>query len=117
MVFIHGGGFVYGSAADFPVAGIVKNLADRGVVVVTINYRLNAFGYFSTKTADVPGNLGMLDQIAALKWVQQEIAHFGGDRGQVTIFGESAGGSSVSLLTYSPMAKGLCEGYYIFLES
>uniref|UniRef100_A0A8C5UDV7 Carboxylic ester hydrolase n=1 Tax=Malurus cyaneus samueli TaxID=2593467 RepID=A0A8C5UDV7_9PASS len=77
------------------------------VVVVTIQYRLGIAGYFSTGDEHARGNWGYLDQVAALRWVQENIAHFGGDPGSVTIFGESAGGISVSALVLSPLAKGL----------
>jgi carboxylesterase 2 len=109
MVFIHGGGYVLGAASQYSPKGISKNLASRGVVVVTIQYRLGAFGFFTTGTGDFPPNIGMLDQIAALRWVQAEIKNFGGNPGKVTIFGESAGAASVSILTYSPLAKGLFQ--------
>ena len=103
MVWIHGGGFKSGSKNKFNGT----TLAAEGVIVVTINYRLGPLGFFSTEDATIPGNYGMLDQIAALKWVQANIATFGGDPASVTIFGESAGGASVSFLLYSPLARGL----------
>ena len=87
------------------------NFAKRGVVLVTVNYRLGTLGFFAhpelTKEAGTSGNYGLMDQIAALKWIQANIAQFGGDPGNVTIFGESAGGGSVLLLTVSPEARGL----------
>jgi carboxylesterase type B len=103
MVWIHGGGYVIGSGSQYDGTF----LATEGVVMVTINYRLDIFGFLSLEDDVLPGNYGMLDQIAALKWVQDNIVAFGGDRNQVTIFGESAGASSVSLLTLSPLARGL----------
>ena len=111
MVWIHGGNHQFGSA-DFSYYqgnGLVK----EGVVVVTINYRLGAMGYMAhpALSADDPngvsGNYGLLDQIAALKWVQANIAAYGGDPSNVTIFGESAGAWSVTELMASPLAKGL----------
>merc|ERR1711936_330322 len=105
MVWIHGGGYTTGSGSVPFYNG--SRLAERGVIVVTINYRLGVFGYMSTEDDVMPGNYGMMDQIAALKWVRDNIGFFGGDSNQVTIFGESAGGSSVSLLTMSPLGKGL----------
>jgi para-nitrobenzyl esterase len=86
MVWIHGGGYVYGWSGDPLFDGAA--LARDGVVVVTFNYRLSAegFGYFS----GAPANRGLLDQVAALRWVQDNIAAFGGDAGRVTVFGESA---------------------------
>lgn len=107
LVWIHGGGFVIGHSTEYPLDGLAKNLAKRDVVVVAINYRLNVFGFFSSYTDEFPGNMGILDQIQALKWVQTEIGNFGGNSNQVTIMGESAGAISVSLLTYSPLARGL----------
>ena len=74
---------------------------------MTINYRLGPLGFFSTEDDEIPGNFGMLDQIAALKWVQTNIAAFGGDPSSVTVVGESAGSQAVSLLLFSPLAKGL----------
>ena len=111
MVWIHGGAFNFGSASQPEYNG--KNLAKKGVVVVTINYRLGPLGFLvhpllSKESAQgTSGNYGLLDQIAALKWVQKNIAAFGGNPDQVTIFGQSAGSRSVSLLMISPMAKGL----------
>ncbi|XP_005094101.1 carboxylesterase 1C-like [Aplysia californica] len=103
MVWIHGGGYTIGSGSQYDAT----SLATKGVVMVTINYRLDLFGFLSTEDDAMPGNYGMLDQIAALKWVKDNIASFGGNPKAVTIFGESAGSGSVSLLTLSPLAKGL----------
>jgi para-nitrobenzyl esterase len=111
MVWIHGGGFDSGWGHQRDFEG--KALARKGAVVVTINYRLGPFGFFAhpllskESERDVSGNYGLLDQIAALEWVQKNISAFGGDPGCVTIFGESAGGFSVNLLRVSPLAKGL----------
>ncbi len=111
MVWIHGGGFTTGSGSMPFYEG--SALAKRGVVVVTINYRLGPLGFLAHPllSAEGPdgtsGNYGLLDQIAALEWVRDNIATFGGDRGCVTIFGESAGGASVARLMVSPPAKGL----------
>ncbi|MEE2639024.1 MAG: carboxylesterase/lipase family protein [Planctomycetota bacterium] len=111
MVWIHGGGLSSGSGHEEGYNG--TRLAKKGVVLVTINYRLGALGFMAhpALSAESPkgvsGNYGILDQIAALKWVQENIASFGGDPGNVTIFGESAGGTSVYLLTASPLARGL----------
>lgn len=112
MVFIHGGGFVTGSGVMDLYHG--NNLAAKGdVVVVTINYRLGPFGYMVHPALKDDqgreGNYGMLDQVAALRWVQTNIRNFGGDSGNVTIFGESAGGMSVGLHLISPMSKGLFQ--------
>lgn len=111
MVWLHGGGFFMGSGGDKYYEG--SNLARKqDVVVVTLNHRLNAFGYlYLGPEAGAPfaeSNLiGMLDIVQALKWVQANIAQFGGDPGNVTIFGQSGGGSKVSTLTAMPSARGL----------
>jgi para-nitrobenzyl esterase len=105
MVWIHGGGFVGGSGTLPETDGAA--LARRDVVVVSFNYRLGRFGFFAHPALGMDGNWGLMDQIAALKWVQSNIAAFGGDPAKVTIFGESAGGESVSRLMASPAAKGL----------
>ncbi|XP_021515401.1 carboxylesterase 1E-like isoform X2 [Meriones unguiculatus] len=104
MVWIHGGGLVVGGASTYN--GLALS-AHENVVVVTIQYRLGIWGFFSTGDEHSRGNWGHLDQVAALRWVQDNIANFGGDPGSVTIFGESAGSESVSVLVLSPMAKNL----------
>ncbi|XP_056415625.1 fatty acyl-CoA hydrolase precursor, medium chain-like isoform X1 [Hyla sarda] len=104
MVFIHGGGLVMGGAMVMDGSALV---AYENVVVVSIQYRLGVLGFFSTGDDRAPGNYGFLDQVAALRWVQENIADFGGDSNSVTIFGESVGGISVSSLVASPLAKGL----------
>ena len=103
MVYIHGGGYVGGTAILYP--GDI--LALHGVVVVVIQYRLGPFGFLTTGDSAAPGNFGMLDQVEALKWVRENIEHFGGNPSRVTIFGESAGATSVSLHLMSPLSKGL----------
>jgi len=114
MVWIYGGGFTYGSASTRIYDG--TQLAQQGVVVVSFNYRLNVLSGFahpmlskeaSKESGHGSGNYGLLDQIAALKWVQRNIKAFGGNSGGVTVFGESAGGLSVSALVVSPMTDGL----------
>jgi para-nitrobenzyl esterase len=113
MVWIHGGGFFAGFGGEERHNG--ARLAQKGAVVVTINYRLGAFGFLAhpALAAESPhhatGNYGLLDQIAALQWVKRNIARFGGDPSRVTIFGESAGGMSVGSLIASPLAKGLFQ--------
>ncbi len=108
-VWIHGGGFAqgYGGEADYEGT----NFAKEGIVTVSINYRLNALGFFaSQETYDkygTTGNWGILDQIKALEWIQENIGAFGGDNQNITIGGESAGSYSVSALITSPLAKGL----------
>lgn len=111
IVWIHGGGFVTGSGARGMTDG--RSLAQRGVVVVSINYRLGRLGFFAHPllTAEAPeaplANYGLMDQIAALEWVRDNIASFGGDSDNVTLMGESAGGASVNFLMASPAARGL----------
>jgi para-nitrobenzyl esterase len=111
MVWIYGGGFREGGSADSLYDG--TELAQHGVVVVTFNYRLGWFGFLDLPAlaAEHPnephGNYGLMDQIAALAWVKANIASFGGDPSNVTIFGESAGGMSVNDLMVSPLARGL----------
>ena len=111
MVWIHGGAWTRGSGSSATYDGAA--LAKKGVVVVTTNYRLAVFGFFAHPelTAESPqhasGNYAILDHVAALKWVQQNIAAFGGDPGRVTIFGESAGSWSINSVQATPLAKGL----------
>lgn len=104
MVFIHGGGFHVGSG-DYSVYG-PNYLLDKDVILVTINYRLGALGFLSTGDAVVPGNFGLKDQVVALKWVQKNIKFFGGNHNRVTIFGGSAGGSSVNFHALSDASNG-----------
>ncbi|XP_069073074.1 fatty acyl-CoA hydrolase precursor, medium chain-like isoform X2 [Pleurodeles waltl] len=104
MVFVHGGAFAVGGASMYNGSSIS---AYENVVVVIIQYRLGTLGFFSTGDEHARGNWGFLDQVAALQWVQENIEPFGGDPGSVTIFGESAGGISVSALLLSPLSKGL----------
>ncbi|XP_048814627.1 fatty acyl-CoA hydrolase precursor, medium chain-like [Lagopus muta] len=104
FVWIHGGGLVFGAASFYDGSALA---AFDNVVVVAIQYRLGIAGYFSTGDRHARGNWGYLDQVAALQWIQENIIHFGGDPGSVTICGESAGGISVSALVLSPLAKGL----------
>jgi para-nitrobenzyl esterase len=111
MFWIHGGGLQAGSAMSPTYEG--SHLAEMGAVVVTINYRLGALGFLALPTLSaessrkVSGNYGLLDQIEALKWVHRNIAAFGGDPGNVTIFGQSGGSWAVCYLIASPLAKGL----------
>jgi para-nitrobenzyl esterase len=113
MVWIYGGGFSAGAASEPRQDG--ENLARKGVVVVSLNYRLGLFGFFTHPELaqesghGSSGNYGLMDQVAALQWVQRNIAAFGGDPGSVTIFGESAGSFSVSALMASPLAQGLFQ--------
>jgi para-nitrobenzyl esterase len=113
MVYIYGGGFSGGNASDPWTSG--EKLAKKGVVLVDIAYRVNQFGFLALpglsaeNPRHVSGNYGLLDQIAALQWIKKNIAAFGGDPSKVTIFGESAGAISVSMLCASPLAKGLFQ--------
>ncbi|XP_015791293.1 acetylcholinesterase isoform X1 [Tetranychus urticae] len=106
MLWIHGGAFFSGSADLSTYDGRILS-SFGNVIVVTINYRLGAFGFLNLGTASAPGNQGLHDQVAALKWVQDNIAHFGGDPNQVTLFGQSAGAISVGLHYISPLSSDL----------
>ena len=111
MVWIYGGAFIMGAGSYPDYDG--AHFAEKGVVLVTFNYRIGLFGFFAhpALTAETPegplGNYGFMDQIAALQWVQRNIAAFGGDPTNVTIFGESAGGEAVNAMLVSPIAHGL----------
>src|SRR5437867_1756698 len=113
MVWIHGGAFVFGSGSWPGTSGV--EFAKQGVVLVTMNYRLGRLGFFAFPALsrehpeEVKGNYGYMDQIAALQWVQRNIAAFGGDPQNVTIFGESAGGVSVHTHLTSPLSRGLFQ--------
>ena len=111
MVWIHGGGWTFGASSSANYDGV--GFAEKGVVLVSVNYRMNAFGFMAhpelsaESKRGVSGNYGILDHIAALEWVRDNIAGFGGDPDNVTIFGESAGGASIYALLATPLAKGL----------
>ena len=111
MVWIHGGGFQFGTSRDPRTDGAL--LATKGVVLVSMNYRIGVFGFFADPRLRSEGrlssNFGIQDQIAALQWVKANITSFGGDPANVTVFGESAGSQSVSILMGSPLAKGLFQ--------
>jgi para-nitrobenzyl esterase len=113
LVYFYGGGFLAGDGSEFRYDG--ASLAQRGIVVVTVNYRLDVFGFLALPAlaAESPqhaaGNYGLLDQVAALRWVRRNIAAFGGNPNAVTIGGESAGSMSVSALMASPLSKGLMQ--------
>jgi para-nitrobenzyl esterase len=113
MVWLYGGGFFGGAGSEPRYAG--DGLAKKGAVVVTLNYRLGSLGFFAhpelsaAAQPKVSGNYGMLDAVAALQWVQRNIALFGGDPGNVTVFGESAGANLTAALVASPAAKGLFQ--------
>lgn len=105
IMFIHGGSYVFGTTARHTTPGEV--LPRRGVVLVTIQYRLGPFGFLTTGDSAAPGNWGLLDQVQALKWIQENIKAFGGDPNKVTILGVSSGGASVGLHLLSPRSEGL----------
>ncbi|HWB84956.1 MAG TPA: carboxylesterase family protein [Bryobacteraceae bacterium] len=111
MVWIYGGSFTHGSGTEAYYQG--ENFARKGVILVTFNYRVGAFGFLALPELSresgrgISGNYGLLDQVAALQWVHRNIAAFGGDPNRVTIFGQSAGAASVGYLIASPLAKGL----------
>ena len=113
MVWIHGGGFVFGSGSNKEANG--EELARKGAVVVTINYRLGPFGFLAhpalsrESPRNVSGNYGLLDQIFALEWIKRNIRAFGGDPDRITLFGASAGATSILYLMVSPLAKGLFQ--------
>jgi para-nitrobenzyl esterase len=117
LLWIHGGGFVEGSAAPEVYRG--EELAKRGVVVVSINYRLGVFGFLahpelaSESPSHSSGDYGLMDVVAALRWVRENIAAFGGDPERVTIAGQSSGAAAVIYMTASPLAKGLFQGAII----
>ncbi|MEV6171575.1 carboxylesterase family protein [Streptomyces sp. NPDC051954] len=103
MVWVHGGGFLYGAASEALYDGAV--LAERGAIVVSFNYRLGVFGFLSHPETGT--NFAVLDWVAALRWVQQNISAFGGDPGNVTVFGQSSGAAAVRALLSTPSARGL----------
>jgi para-nitrobenzyl esterase len=109
MVWIHGGGFVFGASSFFGTEG--AHLAAKGVVLVSLNYRLGVFGFLAHPDLDaegtLSGNFGLQDQIKALEWVRDNIALFGGDPANVTLFGESAGAHAIGMLMTSPLSHGL----------
>ena len=114
LLYFYGGGFVAGDGSEPRYDG--ESMSKKGIVVVTCNYRLNIFGFLahpelsSESPYKASGNYGLLDQVAALKWVQKNIAAFGGDPRKVTIAGESAGSISVSYQMASPLSKGMIAG-------
>lgn len=108
MLFLHGGGFASGAGNEILYGP--EFLVEQDVILVAGNYRLSALGFLSTFTEEFPGNYGMKDQVLMMKWIQQNIAQFGGDPNKVTIFGESAGAGSVGYHLLSPMSKGLFQG-------
>lgn len=106
LAWIHGGGFNFGSASYDNYTG-AATAASTGLVVVSFNYRLGALGFLNAESPQAPGNMGLLDQNLALRWVQENIAEFGGDPSRVTLFGQSAGAMSVHGHVLSPLSRGL----------
>nr|AIY68368.1 esterase [Leptinotarsa decemlineata] len=105
MFFIYGGGFIEGASVEINYGP--DHFMDYGVIIVTFNYRVGPFGFFSTGDDVIPGNNGLKDQLLALKWTNQYIKYFGGDPNKITIFGQSAGAASVTYHILSPKSKGL----------
>ena len=105
IIWIHGGAFCIGSA-DYRAYG-PDYILEHDIVMVGINYRLGPLGFFCLENDAAPGNLGMHDQVAAMKWVKNHIVNFGGDPANVTLMGESAGAMSIFLHLVSPLSKGL----------
>ncbi|MBP5551292.1 MAG: carboxylesterase family protein [Bacilli bacterium] len=111
LVYIHGGSLTTGSSSSYDING--ETYAKNGLIMITVAYRLNIFGYLATEdlalesTNHTTGNYGLLDQIEALKWINENAIYFGGDKDKITIAGESAGSSSISALCTSPLASGL----------
>jgi carboxylesterase type B len=118
MVFVHGGGHHMCSTVELGDIGIAQSLVIHGVIIVTIQYRLGALGFFSTGDEVCPGNLGLWDQAFALRWVQDNIAAFGGDKSKVTVFGQSSGGVCVDLLALSPHSRGTgIDNIFILIQT
>lgn len=107
MFYIHGGLYKSSSGDDTFLGP--DFLISKNVIVVTINYRLDAVGFLSMETKEVPGNAGMKDQVLALRWVRRNIKQFGGDPNRITMFGQSAGAASIAYHMVSPMSKGLFQ--------
>lgn len=105
LFFIHGGSFYEGSGKWFGP----ELLMNEDVILVTINYRLGPFGFLSLNTAEYSGNNGLKDQLMALRWVNENIHNFGGDKHKITIYGQDAGATSVSLHLHSTASKGLFQ--------
>uniref|UniRef100_A0A7E4VXK4 COesterase domain-containing protein n=1 Tax=Panagrellus redivivus TaxID=6233 RepID=A0A7E4VXK4_PANRE len=105
LMYIHGGGFCFGDCIRAGFDKYVKNFVSRGIVVVSITYRVGLYGFFSTGDAVAEGNYGLWDQLAGLKWVHENIAKLGGDPNNVTLWGQSAGAASVDALALAPVSR------------
>ncbi|XP_065202984.1 juvenile hormone esterase-like isoform X2 [Planococcus citri] len=101
LIYIHGGGYYQGSALEF----CPNYLLDHDIVLVTVQYRLGPLGFLSFEDENVSGNMGLLDQLEAIQWVNENIKYFGGDNQRVTLSGQSSGGTSVSLMLFSPLVR------------
>ena len=106
MVWIHGGSYLFGSGRDYDGTALASK---RDVILVNINYRLGALGFLNTKDENAGGNLGLWDQTLALEWIHRNIAAFGGDSSQITVFGQSSGSACVTQLAISPFTEGLFQ--------
>ncbi|CAD5218158.1 unnamed protein product [Bursaphelenchus okinawaensis] len=109
MVFVHGGGYLIHSAANYGDRQICRNMCKRGVIVCVIQYRLGLLGFLSTGTKECPGNFGLFDQKMAFEWVKDNIGEFGGNPNNITAVGQSAGAASIDLLSISPKCEGLIQ--------
>uniref|UniRef100_A0AC35GJM7 Carboxylic ester hydrolase n=1 Tax=Panagrolaimus sp. PS1159 TaxID=55785 RepID=A0AC35GJM7_9BILA len=109
LVYIHGGGFVFGDVVKCGFDKATDNFARRGLITVTVPYRLGLYGFMSLGTAEDPGNIGLWDQIAALKFIKENIKYFGGNPNNIIVWGESAGSASVDLLSLSPHSRDLFQ--------
>ncbi|VDM44561.1 unnamed protein product [Toxocara canis] len=109
MIYIHGGGFLVDSAVKYRYWNIARLLSPLDIIVITIQYRLGYLGYFSTADENCIGNFGLWDQVTALKWVSENIEHFGGDPKNITVAGQSAGAVSADLLSLSPHSRDLFQ--------
>uniref|UniRef100_A0A914P5C5 Carboxylic ester hydrolase n=1 Tax=Panagrolaimus davidi TaxID=227884 RepID=A0A914P5C5_9BILA len=109
LVYIHGGGFVFGDVVKCGFDKATDNFAKRGLITVTVPYRLGLYGFMSLGTAEDPGNIGLWDQIAALKFIKDNIKYFGGNPNNIIVWGESAGSASVDLLSLSPHSRDLFQ--------
>uniref|UniRef100_A0A914ZEY8 Carboxylic ester hydrolase n=1 Tax=Panagrolaimus superbus TaxID=310955 RepID=A0A914ZEY8_9BILA len=105
-VWIHGGGFCFGDSEIYGYKQLAENFVSRGIIIVTLQYRLGPFGFFSLGDHNLPGNLGLWDQRQALLFLHKVLPAFGGDKERITVWGHSAGGTSASLLSASPHTRG-----------
>ncbi|VDM68044.1 unnamed protein product [Strongylus vulgaris] len=106
LVWVHGGGYEIGSASLYGYKGFADIYIPHDLIVVTIQYRVGVYGFFSTGDSRIPGNLGLFDMAAAFKFIYDNAQHFGGDRSRITAWGLSAGGSAVGQLALSPISRG-----------